>query len=48
MPNLSSPVRLPLKVRGTKGVISIILITPPAPLILRRGILKNFLEKGIF
>jgi len=29
------PLNLPLKVRGTKGVISIIFITPLAPLTLR-------------
>jgi hypothetical protein len=34
-------LNLPLEVRGIKGVISIILITPLSPLILRRARPKN-------
>jgi hypothetical protein len=55
MPKLLLLFNLPLKVRGIKGVISIILITPPpakefvrraglAPLILRGGILEKLMK----
>jgi hypothetical protein len=45
MLELPSLVNLPLKLRGKKGVISIILITPLAPLILRGASLKIFLGR---
>jgi len=59
VPKLPTPVNIPLKVRGIKGVISIIFITPPpakefvrraglSPSYLKRGILRNFLKRGIF
>jgi hypothetical protein len=41
MPKLPPLVNLPLKVRGIKGVISIIFITPLAPLILRGEVFES-------
>jgi hypothetical protein len=41
MLKLPPPVNVPLKVRGIKGVIFHILITPLTPLILRGGFWKN-------
>jgi hypothetical protein len=52
-------LNLPLKVRGIKGVISIIPHNSPVcqricsagrpcPSYLKRGVLENFLKKGIF
>jgi hypothetical protein len=42
MPKLPLHFDIPLKVRGIKGVMSTIFITPLAPLILRGGILEKF------
>jgi len=46
MPKLPLPLNLPLKVRGIKGVISIIFITPLAPLILRGEFLEKLMNQG--
>jgi hypothetical protein len=40
MPKRPLPLNLPLKIRGTKGVISIIFITPLAPSYLKRGMVN--------
>jgi len=47
MPKLPLPLNLPLKVRGIKGVISIIPHNSPCPSYLKRGIRENFLKRGI-
>jgi hypothetical protein len=55
MPKLPLSLNLPLRVRGIKGVISIIFITPPpakpwqaglAPLILRGEFLEKLMKSG--
>jgi len=46
MPKLPLPLNIPLKVRGMKGVISIISITPLAPLILRGEFLGKLMNHG--
>jgi len=48
MLELLLPFNLPLRVRGIKGVTCIIFITPLPPSYLKRGILGNFLKRGIF
>jgi hypothetical protein len=48
MPELLPSVSLPPKVRGTKGVISIIFITLLAPLKIRGAFLKIFLRRDSF
>jgi len=48
MSKLPLPSNLPLRVRGIKGVISIIFITPLTPLILRGGLWKMFLRGEFF
>jgi hypothetical protein len=48
MPEFLPSVSLPLKVRGTKGVISIIFITLLAPLKIRGAFLKIFLRRDSF
>jgi hypothetical protein len=47
MPKLPLSLNIPLRVRGIKGVISIIIfITPLAPLILRGEFLEKLMKSG--